>query len=258
MQPRFDFVADPASALIHAFKYEPRLTQQPLKNQLITLREQLRVHCADSLASIEGTAKREQLIPFDQAISRVAAAISQMRTTPEFKEFLAAIERSTTLLKSEWQRLGPPTTKIMAELTDIDFSKKGITVNVMHPGLPAGHCNTKNNSITWRYVGDEFPQGKSFDAFPFYNTVYLWHERLHAELPDGDLEHAVIQLLTDNELRVRLNGGSYPPFVGHDSPEYSLMERMAKYLEDWNKFKASAPPRDIHLFCKALREKFGE
>jgi|GEM_PF-1700321 len=51
-------------------------------------------------------------------------------------------------------------------------------------------------------------------------------------------KHAVIQLIADNELRIRLNGGHYPPFEGHTYLK-RLMELIVphwrKYLRAGNK-----------------------
>ena len=48
-------------------------------------------------------------------------------------------------------------------------------------------------------------------------------------------EHAVIELITDEELRTRLNGGKYPPFVGHGY----LQKVKEKLLPKWRKYLKS-------------------
>ncbi len=70
------------------------------------------------------------------------------------------------------------------------------------------------------------------EEWPNYTTVYLWHEILHSYLGYSELEHTLIQLVTDNELRVQLNGGSYPPFVGHENLN-PLTEKLFPY---WKKY----------------------
>ena len=62
--------------------------------------------------------------------------------------------------------------------------------------------------------------------------MFLWHEILHAYFGQTDLDHAAIQFITDEELRVKLNGGSYPPYVGHAS----LSPLMNRVLPQWKRY----------------------
>jgi len=71
---------------------------------------------------------------------------------------------------------------------------------------------------------------------------------LHLLLPGGDLEHAVIQLICDNEMRVRLNGGDYPPFEAHDEHK----EIMTKLLPSWRAY-LKQPKKDIHEFIESAK-----
>jgi hypothetical protein len=63
----------------------------------------------------------------------------------------------------------------------------------------------------------------------------MWHEILHfywLKPKDENLSHAIIELVTDNELRIRLNGGKYPPFVGH-----SWLEKIRRKIYPyWKKY----------------------
>lgn len=69
------------------------------------------------------------------------------------------------------------------------------------------------------------------EMWPNYTTIYVWHEIFHSILPGQglkttDLDHALIQLITDNELNARLNGFSYPPF---DDIVIPLSQSKQKY-----------------------------
>jgi len=81
------------------------------------------------------------------------------------------------------------------------------------------------------------------EDWPNYATVYLWHEILHSYIGYSEKEHAVIELITDEELRIRLNGSKYPPFAGH---KY-LAKIKQKILPRWKKYLKSKK-RNIREF----------
>lgn len=93
--------------------------------------------------------------------------------------------------------------------------------------------------ICWSYRSD----------FPHYNTIYMWHEIMHSYLPavssDGKVEHAVIELLTDDEMRARFNNSIYPPFVGHEE----LKPLKENLLASWRKYLKS-PQKKINEYLK--------
>ena len=117
----------------------------------------------------------------------------------------------------------------MTELTGIDFKKenKKFIVYITHPSLRHGK-SFQDGTIAWGHNED----------WQNYAVVYLWHEILHYYFELSDLDHALIELITDNELRVRLNGGKYPPFIGHENLEklkYKILPYWKKYLKSKNK-----------------------
>lgn len=124
--------------------------------------------------------------------------------------------------KQQWEENYPFASKTIRELTGLRLSKN-FTVYITHPSL-------KNGS----YVGDNMIEWGHNEDWPNYATVYLWHEVLHSYLGCSDKEHAVIELIADEELRARLNGSKYPPFVGHKHLEKikkRLLPRWRKYLK---------------------------
>ena len=80
-----------------------------------------------------------------------------------------------------------------------------------------------------------------------YSTIYLWHEILHSYFGDSDIEHAIIELIVDEELRSRLNNAKYPPFEGHKN----LSELKKKILPHWRKYLKSEA-KDIKKFQKEI------
>lgn len=111
----------------------------------------------------------------------------------------------------------------------------------MIPPIVRGGKNAGNNTILWGHK----------ELWPNYHTVYLWHELLHSFFPYNcsDLEHAAIELITDEELRTRLNGGSYPPFEGH--PHLSSIKEGL--LPAWRDYVKN--PTGIYAFVKAQKSK---
>ena len=65
-------------------------------------------------------------------------------------------------------------------------------------------------------------------------------------MDDDPTSHAVNQLLTDNQLRIFLNGGNLVPLEGH--PE--LMEIMQHNLERWEEYKKA--PTDLSTFVNEI------
>lgn len=246
-QPKLEFVVEPFTALIEALRQSPHCAPQPLRIQLQTIWDKSECDFPGVLKSlVEGS----QIAPSDNSERLVLDAKDAIATSIPFQEFSIELSKSGDLPKAEWQIQLQRSAVIMQNLTGIDFSKKPIVVQVLHPGLPAGRFDPLNQKVYWRYVGNEYPDYKPIDYFPNYNVVYLWHERMHAELPFDDLEHAVIQLMTDNELRIQLNGGSYPPFVGH--PDLTL--KMEAILPDWKAY-VTAKRAAIFKFIDELQAK---
>jgi hypothetical protein len=110
-------------------------------------------------------------------------------------------------------------------------------VYIAHPGLKAGK-NFGGNNIVWSHQ----------NYWPNYNTVYIWHELLHSYFEKDDKSHALIELITDEEMRIKLNGGKYPPFVEHSF----LNEVKLKNLNLWNEYKTKI--YDINLLLSKMFE----
>ena len=125
--------------------------------------------------------------------------------------------------RNQWNENYPFVSKVIEELTKLKLNKK-FTIYVTHPGLKNGSYKG-NNTIEWGHNED----------WPNYVTTYLWHEILHSYIGHSKKEHAVIELITDEELRTRLNGGKYPPFVGHGY----LQKVKEKLLPKWRKYLKS-------------------
>lgn len=143
--------------------------------------------------------------------------------------------------QKEWERSYEQSEKVIRSLTQFNLNRT-IDVYIVHPSLKEGmHYGT--NSILW---------GRK-EEWPYYMCVYLWHEILHEYFERNDVNHALIQLIADNELRVVLNGGTYPPYEGHPN----LFPIMDKVLTDWRVYmETSTGDRNFEEFYKKIKEKF--
>jgi hypothetical protein len=167
-----------------------------------------------------------------------------LKKSKYFKKIYKQTKSYLNFCKKEWQKNYLKTIEIMTELTGINFSKenKKFIVYITHPSLKNGF-NCRDGTITWGHNED----------WQNYSVIYLWHEILHSYFELTDLNHTLIELLTDNELRIRLNGGKYPPFEGHKGLEklkYKILPYWKKYLKskDKNIFEFKKSLEDIiHL-----------
>lgn len=172
--------------------------------------------------------------------------VKQLRGLKEFKTIVAQTRKRKAFCEKQWKQNLKRSTRIMTSLTGLAF-KRCVTVYISYPGMPGG-----------RYQGRKGPKDCPYaimwggrEDFSDFTTVYIWHELLHSYFPNGQLEHAVIQLLTDNELRVRLAGDKrpYPPYVGHQR----LVPWMLWLRPAWKRYLSQKGQRDIRTFVKKAR-----
>lgn len=166
---------------------------------------------------------------------RAEKLLSSLAKEPLFNTLHEETLDSMYKTKLEWENDFERSSSIMQELTGFEFNME-FRVVFSHPSQTNGRGGL---TIQWSYRND----------FPHYNTVYLWHEIMHTYLPAHshdvvvNLEHAVIELLTDEELRKRFNGGEYPPFVGHQA----LSSMKEKLLPNWSAYLVR-PQKNIREF----------
>lgn len=174
----------------------------------------------------------------------LAAFVEQLRALPEWPSIVAETQRRQAFCEAEWRDDAAESAALMQALTGLHLEARCFTVYLTYPGLPGGlnlgatgpvDCP---NAILWG----------GHEDFAHYTTVYLWHEMLHAELPRTDTAHALIELATDNELRVLLGGAPYPPLLGH--PE--LRETQERLLGPWQRYLATPGPRDLKALLHSV------
>ena len=171
-----------------------------------------------------------------EAAKKADQLLQDMIDDPLFKTINEQTLKALDRTKEEWEADFAKSSAIMDELTGLKLEGE-FDVQFNHPSQKSG---TGGNPICWTYRQD----------FPHYNTVYLWHEIMHSFIDNSEVGHSVIQFLTDNELRIRFNGGTYPPFEAH---HYSV-PFMDFLIDDWRKYLAESP-KDIMQFLKSAEQK---
>ncbi|MBU1895712.1 hypothetical protein KJ641_02485 [Patescibacteria group bacterium] len=159
----------------------------------------------------------------DDLFRKLPKYLRVLKQSKFYKTILEQTVKYLNFCEKQWDDNYPLSSKVIKKLTDFKLNKE-FTIYITHPGLRNGVC-LKDDKIAWGHHED----------WSNYATVYLWHEILHSYFEYTDLDHALIQLIADEELRIKLNGGKYPPFVGHKD----LFPLMRIILPNWKKYLKS-------------------
>lgn len=155
----------------------------------------------------------------------------------EFVRLFKETEKYLKFLEGEWENKKEIIIAITEKILGEKLPNIKINVLVTHPNLYNGIVLPESNTICWGHKED----------WENYSVVYLMHESLHLildkKLERSNLTHAIIELISDNELRVRLNKkGKYfkeqKENVGHlflRELEETMLPFWKKYLKDKNK-----------------------
>lgn len=179
---------------------------------------------------------------------RAERLITHLEEDPAFATLEAETRTAASQAEQEWNQDLEFSQGVMRDLTGIKFDMD-LYVLITHPGQRNG-MSFGETKILWTYRND----------FPHFNTVYLWHEIMHKYIKASvratfvdNPSHALIELITDNELRVRLGGPAYPPFEGHPQNE----PYRQKLLPSWRAY-LKQPDKDIFSFLKSAEALFQE
>lgn len=136
---------------------------------------------------------------YDETVSEYLNTLIQLDI---FQDIINETNNTIPLLIEEWNR----NYEVLKEyINSLGINLKSeFRVYVNHPIFLEGQY-WGDGIIIWSYRND----------FPNYNSIYIWHEILHEFLGKSEIEHALIELIADNEMRRLLNNIDYPPFIGH-------------------------------------------
>lgn len=167
-----------------------------------------------------------------RTIDWVDPIVSYVLAHPLYQEILDQTKKHLTEVREEWEQNYDVSYSHIKNLTRLRFDKI-LEVYITHPDVYQGKYNSVSNTIGWGRTPE----------WPNYATVYLWHETLHSYLSSNQKSHALIELITDDDLRCFLNKCSYPPFseYGHD---YLKPVKQWLYDKHWNRYIAH-PSMDV-------------
>lgn len=164
---------------------------------------------------------------------------------PQVKRLIKETEKYRDWLEKEWNKKGEKALTELEKIIRIPLPKKKISVYVTHPKLKNGMA-VSPEIIVWGHSEDWLN----------YSIVYLCHEIMHIltwdKKVDGKTMHAIIELSTDNELRIRLNQKGDYFKEGRFSVGHPKLKKLEKnMLSSWKKY-LSNPNRNLKSF---IREK---
>jgi len=161
-----------------------------------------------------------------QLSTKADKVIANILRTKEFKKAYQETNLYKKWVSKQWNNNKIKINSILKNILKIDIPKFKFKVFLTHPKLMNG-CYLGDYRICWGHP----------EEWKNYSLVYLIHEALHEILKGhGELGHAVIELISDNQLRIELNKkGKYFQFKGHQELkeiEKKLYSQWKKYLKD--------------------------
>ncbi len=167
----------------------------------------------------------------------------------KFKKIYKETEEYLNIIKNQWGKNKKSVYKILQELSGLKLPNKTITVFITHPILRNGRNFPDLNAIGWGHK----------ENWKNYSTVYIAHELMHIltfeKMRNFDVMHALIELMTDNELRIRLNKkGVYFKEKEHNVGHPHLRKLEKRILPYW-KLYLKSKNKNIFVFEKEIIKK---
>lgn len=176
---------------------------------------------------------------------RYLQALATIQKTQQYKRLVKETEQYRLRVQSQWNKNEKAALALLQELSGLPLPSHPVTINLSHPALRNGMAIDDNN-IAWGHPED----------YPNYSTVYLCHELLHimAKHDDSGALHAAIELLADNEIRIRLNGkGRYFEHENH----WHLKALEKKMYPGWKRYLKQDKKNIIRFAGKYAKSKRG-
>jgi len=174
----------------------------------------------------------------DNALKTIRKSLEYKRLIRETKDYLAFVDQ-------QWENNKKKAFFIIKGFFGSELPVGIIAVYLTHPKLKNGLA-LNENTIVWGHPED----------FKNYTTVYLCHELMHilTKFDNSDITHAAIELMVDNELRIKLNRkGKYFEYPGHAR----LQQLKRKLLPDWKRY-LKKKDESIFSFVNQMKEKWGQ
>lgn len=187
-----------------------------------------------------------------QSFLQTADIFLKILKSSAFKRLLKETEDYRDWVEQEWSKNKNTALSLLKDITGLNIPNIPIKVFITHPKLTNGFNIPEKRIIFWGHP----------EEWKSYTIVYLCHEILHIILhkkyKDATLIHALIELATDNELRIRLNQeGKYFKEKGHEVGHSWLRPLEKKILPIWkNYLRKDLKCRNIIELEKILLERY--
>lgn len=169
------------------------------------------------------------------------ALLNKWLKTPQSKRLINETKIYCNWIEKEWNEKGQNALNELEKIIKLSLPNKSISVYITHPKLSNGF-SVNNNIIAWGHR----------ENWKNYSVVYLCHEIMHTILERSDFAHIAIELATDNELRIILNGrGKYFKEGKYDVGHPRLRKIEKKLLHEWKKYLKN-PDINIKQFIKKI------
>jgi len=148
--------------------------------------------------------------------------------TKEFQRLFKETKKYQLFVENQWNKNKIEALETIRKISGLRLPNKTIVILITHPKLKNGVAFPALNIIGWGHP----------EEWKNYSIIYLCHELMHIlvgeEFANDKMMHAIIELLIDNELRIRLNkeGKYFEKGIGH--PALRKLER--KIFPHWRKF----------------------
>jgi hypothetical protein len=190
--------------------------------------------------------KKEQ---FGDLIAKMDGLLEKLTHEPAFKPILDRTMLALADVRHEWEANYVKAHDILEHLSGLSFDRD-IKVYILHPAYPQFYRHGKDIYCTFS------------QRSPNEVTLALWKEIVLPMIKPGQAKdesdrlnreyyvELVAALLVDEELRVQLNGGQYPPFYAADR-----LQRYEKtLLPGWREYLAQKGSKDIMSYFEQTRK----
>lgn len=189
-------------------------------------------------------ANEEDINSLAKTAEEISVLIDEGLKSPLFKTLLENAISYKEWLEKEWEDNTDAVLTALHDILKVDLPSETFTVFVMGDLVYVG-----------RYLGDHKISWGHKDEWENYSLVYLAHEALHELFSYGNLEHAIIELATDNELRIRLNrGGEYFICNGKNVGHSYLRKLEQDLIPDWKVYLENKKD-NIFDFVRLVKSK---
>ncbi len=190
----------------------------------------LLTHCRKSSQIVSLSSANLLLLPesplrTEANLRKFWQALRQMEERPEAARILREAPAFRSAVENQWTVNRKQVANELGRMLRIRIPRYQVNVLTTHPEIPTGYAVPQLHAICWGHR----------EEFKTYHSVYLAHELLHfvLQFDDREISHAMVELIADDELRLRLNKtGRYFQYPGHAR----LLPIKKKLLPHWQRY----------------------